>query len=174
VDRHPDRLRLAESIGAIAIDDSKGSPVEQVVELTKGKGADKGCECVGYQAHDPHGQEKPNSTMNSLFGCVRATGQIGVVGVFVLEDPKSPDKLAKQGQLAINWGLFFEKGLRVGAGQTNVKAYNRRLCTLIHRGIATPSFIVSHELPLDEAPDAYQRFDAREDGWTKVVLKPAA
>ena len=174
VDRHPDRLRLAESIGAIAIDDSKGSPVEQVVELTKGKGADKGCECVGYQAHDPHGHEKPNSTMNSLFGCVRATGQIGVVGVFVPEDPKSPDKLAKQGQLAINWGLFFEKGLRVGAGQTNVKAYNRRLCTLIHRGIATPSFIVSHELPLDEAPDAYQRFDAREDGWTKVVLKPAA
>ncbi len=48
VDRHPDRLRLAESIGAIAIDDSKGSPVDQVMALTDGKGADRGCECVGY------------------------------------------------------------------------------------------------------------------------------
>jgi threonine dehydrogenase-like Zn-dependent dehydrogenase len=37
---------------------------------------------------------------------------------------------------------------------------------------STPSFLVSHELPLDEAPDAYRHFDARDDGWTKVVLKP--
>jgi len=58
VDRHPDRLRLAESIGAIAIDDSKGSPVEQVMELTHGAGANRGCECVGYQAHDPQGHER--------------------------------------------------------------------------------------------------------------------
>jgi glutathione-independent formaldehyde dehydrogenase len=52
VDRLKDRLALAEQIGATPIDDSKGSPVEQLRELTKGKGADKGCECVGYQAHD--------------------------------------------------------------------------------------------------------------------------
>lgn len=48
VDRNPDRLRLAETIGVILIDDSKGDPVEQVLELTDGEGADKGCECVGY------------------------------------------------------------------------------------------------------------------------------
>src|SRR5581483_3504497 len=52
VDRHPDRLRLAEEIGAVAIDDSKESPVERVNELTGGEGADRGCECVGYQCHD--------------------------------------------------------------------------------------------------------------------------
>jgi len=51
-------------------------------------------------------------------------------------------------------------------------AYNRHLCKLIHQGRARPSFIVSHELPLDEAPQAYERLDARESGWTKVVLKP--
>jgi glutathione-independent formaldehyde dehydrogenase len=62
----------------------------------------------------------------------------------------------------------------MGTGQTHVKAYNRYLCNLIHVGKATPSFIVSHELPLDKAPDAYKHFDAREQGWTKVVLKPAA
>ncbi len=54
-----------------------------------------------------------------------------------------------------------------------VKAYNRYLCALIEDGKAAPSFIVSHELPLDEAPNAYEHFDARDNGWTKVVLKPA-
>jgi threonine dehydrogenase-like Zn-dependent dehydrogenase len=42
---------------------------------------------------------------------------------------------------------------------------------LIHAGKAKPSFIVSHRLPLDEAPNAYRHFDARDNGWTKVVLK---
>ncbi len=53
-----------------------------------------------------------------------------------------------------------------------MKAYNRRLGDLIHRGKAKPSFIVSHELPLSEAADAYRRFDHRDPGWTKVILKP--
>lgn len=57
-------------------------------------------------------------------------------------------------------------------GQCNVKAYNRELANLIHHGKAKPSFIISHELGLDQAPDAYNSFDNREDGWTKVVLKP--
>ncbi len=172
VDRHPDRLRLAEKIGAVAIDDSDGDHVDQVLELTQGEGADKGCECVGYQAHDPHGHEHPNMTMNDLVKSVRATGVLGVVGVFVPEDAKGPDKLAKEGQIAFDFGKFWSKGLSMGTGQAPVKAYNRYLCKLIEEGRARPSFIVSHELSLDEAPDAYKHFDKREDGWTKVVLKP--
>jgi hypothetical protein len=62
---------------------------------------------------------------------------------------------------------------RIGTGQCNVKAHNRQLCDLIHAGRAKPSFIVSHELGLSKAPDAYQHFDARDQGWTKVILKPA-
>ncbi len=172
VDRHPDRLRLARDIGAIPIDDSKGSPVDQILELTRGEGADRGCECVGYQCHDHQGHEHPNMTMNALVRSVRATGGIGVVGVFVPQDPKATDKLEKQGQIAFDWGLFWFKGQRVGTGQANVKAYNRELRNLIHAGRAKPSFIVSHKLPLDKAPDAYKHFDARENGWTKVVLQP--
>ncbi len=174
VDRLKDRLELAEKIGAIAIDDSKGSPVEQVLELTDGQGADKGCECVGYQAHDIEGHEHPNMTMNNLVQTVRATGRIGVVGVFPSKDPKSHDNLEKHGQIAFDLGKFFEKGLTMGSGQTNVKRYNRHLCNLIATGKAKPSFLVSHELPLEDAADAYKHFDARENGWTKVVLKPVA
>lgn len=41
-------------------------------------------------------------------------------------------------------------------------------------GKANPSFIVSHELPLDQAPEGYKNFDDREDGWPKAILHPAA
>jgi threonine dehydrogenase-like Zn-dependent dehydrogenase len=174
VDRHPDRLELAERIGAVAIDDSKEDPVERVMEFTRGRGADKGCECVGWQAHDPRGHEQPNQTLNRLVQSVRATGAIGVVGVFVPEDPKSPDKLMKEGQIAFDVGTYFSKGLQVGSGQANVKEYNRELRDLIHAGRAKPSFVISHRLALAAAPDAYSHFDKRDDGWTKVVLKLAA
>lgn len=172
VDHQPDRLRLAERIGAVGIDQSAEDPVARVLDLTGGEGADKGCECVGWQAHDPWGTEHPNMTMNQLVAAVRATGAIGVVGVFVPEDPGSPDELGREGKLAFDFGTFFQKGLRMGSGQANVKAYNRQLRDLIAAGIARPSFVVSHEVGLDEAPEAYERFDAREDGWTKVVVHP--
>jgi threonine dehydrogenase-like Zn-dependent dehydrogenase len=172
VDRHPDRLRLAEEIGAIPVDDSKESAVDQVMELTDGEGADRGCECVGYQCHDPAGHEVPNMTMNALVDSVCPTGGIGIVGVFVPEDPKGADALAKKGEIAFKIGKFFEKGLHMGSGQANVKAYNRHLCDLIHTDRAKPSWIISHEISLDEAPDAYEHFDSREKGWTKVILHP--
>ena len=61
----------------------------------------------------------------------------------------------------------------MASGQCNVKAYNRRLRDLIHRGKANPSFIVSHELPLAEAPSAYKHFDDRDHGWTKTHSEPS-
>ncbi len=172
VDRHADRLALAEKAGAIAIDDSKEDPVERVMQLTLGEGADRGCECVGFHAHDPQGHEEPYAVMNKLVESVRATGSLGVVGVFMPKDPRSHDALARKGQIAFDFGEFWSKGLRMGTGQTNVKSYNRHLCKLIELGKAQPSFIVSHELSLEEAPEAYKHFDAREQGWTKVVLRP--
>lgn len=172
VDRHPDRLRLAESIGAIAIDDSQTDPIEAVLDETMGLGADRGCECVGYQAHDPQGSEDQSMTLNNLVKSVRFTGGIGSVGVFVPEDPGGANELAKEGKVAFDYGLHWFKGQTLGSGQCPVKKYNRRLRDLVAAGKATPSFIVSHELPLEEGPDAYAHFDARDDGWTKVLLKP--
>jgi hypothetical protein len=62
----------------------------------------------------------------------------------------------------------------MGSGQDDVKRYNRHLSNLIHSGKAKPSFLVSHELALDDAAEAYQHFDVRDTGCTKVVLKPGA
>lgn len=172
VDRHPDRLRLAESIGAVPIDDSKESPVGRVLEETNGLGAHRGCECVGYQAHDHHGQERSDDTLNKLVQSVRFTGGIGVVGVYVPEDPGAEDDLAKEGKIPFDFGMMWFKGQKMGTGQCPVKRYNRHLRNLIHSGVAEPSFIVSHRLGLNEAPGAYEHFDCRDDGWTKVLLKP--
>ena len=172
VDTHQDRLELAEKVGAIAIDDTEGGGVERIMELTGGKGADRGCECVGYQGCNMHREEVPNLTMNNLVRTVKATGRIGVVGVFVPEDPGSKDTLGKKGQMAFDFGSFWIKGQSMGTGQANVKAYNRMLSRLIEHDKVKPSWIVSHELPLEQAPEAYANFDQRKEGWTKVVLKP--
>ncbi|MFE1391224.1 glutathione-independent formaldehyde dehydrogenase [Nocardiopsis alba] len=173
VDRHPDRLRLVERMGAIAVDDSKGDPVEQILNLTDGRRADCGCECVGYQAHDHLGVEHPEMTMNNLVKSVKFTGGIGVVGIFLPSDPGASDEMARNGRLTFDMGTFWFQGQKIGTGQAPVKAYNRQLRDMIHRDRAKPSFIVSHDLPLQRAPEAYEHFDNREDGWTKVVLKPA-
>jgi len=172
VDNHKDRLKLAEKYGAIPVDFSKGSAVEQILELTNGIGADKGCECVGYQCCDKHGVEQSNITMNELVQAVKATGKIGVVGVFVSKDPKSKENLQKKGHMDFDFGKFWTKGQSISTGQANVKSYNRQLCALISAGKAKPSMIISHELSLDDAPDAYTHFDNRDKGWTKVILKP--
>jgi threonine dehydrogenase-like Zn-dependent dehydrogenase len=111
-------------------------------------------------------------TMDALIHSVRPTGALGVVGVFVPEDPKGPDAQSKKGKVAFDWGLLWSKGQRLGTGQANVKMYNRRLMDLIASGKAKPSFIVSHNLSLDDAPEGYKHFDARDAGWTKVILHP--
>ena len=140
VDRHPDRLRLAE---ADRRDPdrrlARAIPVEQVMEQTRGRGADRGCECVGYQAHDPQGPRGLAMTLNKLVDSVRFTGGIGVVGrVRARRTRVRPDELAQQGKVALRLsGKFWFKGQQMGTGQATVKRYNRQLRNLIPR--ARPS-----------------------------------
>lgn len=82
VDRHPDRLRLAEEIGRSRSTNSKQAPVEIVLEHTGGHGRRPRSRGGRLAGHDPRGHEVPASTMNDLVASVRAWGAIGVVGVF--------------------------------------------------------------------------------------------
>lgn len=173
VDQVPDRLRLAEQIGATPIDFSQADPAQQIWDLNGG-GTDAGVDAVGYQAHgftDPE-REEPAAVLNALIQTVRPTGALGVPGLYLPSDPGGPDTNAQQGRLLFDIGKMFEKGLRMGTGQANVKRYNRQLRDMITAGRATPSFVVSNEVSLDEAPMAYQKFDQHEDGFTKVILHP--
>jgi glutathione-independent formaldehyde dehydrogenase len=174
VDSERDRLDLANKIGATPVDFSEGDPVEQIMDATGGHGADCGVEAVGYQAHDPSGEEHPELVLDNLVNAVRSTGGIGVVGVYMPQDPGAASAAAQEGRIGFQYGTFFGKGQSMGTGQCPVMRYNRPLRDLIIAGRATPSFLVSHELPLADAPDAYERFDKREHGWSKVVLHPGS
>ncbi|KAG9185560.1 hypothetical protein G6011_06891 [Alternaria panax] len=147
VDTVPERLAAAEKIGCIPIDFRKSDPVEQIIKLNDGM-VDRAVDAVGYQAVDASGsKEKPNVVLDQLI-------------------------MSKKGQILISFGKLFEKGLHLGTGQCNVKAYNRYLRDMIVSGKARPSFVVSHEINIDEAPTAYEKFDKRIEGYTKVLIHP--
>ncbi len=173
VDRVPERLQKMKEIGAIPIDFSKGDPVQQIRNMRGGDGVDKGIDAVGYQAIEPgKSNESPTTVLDALIQIVNPTGMLGIPGLYVPADPGGVDPHAKEGRLLIPFGKLFEKGLRLGTGQCNVKRYNRYLRDLIIAGRAKPSFIVSHNTPLNDAPTAYDKFDKRIEGYTKVILKP--
>jgi len=182
VDRVPSRLELAEeNCNATAINFEEGDPVEQIID-EHGAMVDKGVDAVGYQAIDPEtdpgddaydpARENPAVVLNQLIQTVRPTGKIGVPGLYVPSDPGGPTEMAQQGRLGIDFGKLFEKGLAFGTGQCNVKQYNRELRDMIISGKADPSWVVSHRVDLDEAPEMYEAFDKREEGVTKVLLEP--
>ncbi|WP_423747049.1 glutathione-independent formaldehyde dehydrogenase (plasmid) [Haladaptatus sp. SPP-AMP-3] len=181
VDRVESRLDLAEEhCDATPINFEAGNPVEQIIDEHGGE-VDKGVDAVGYQAVDPDKQaddaydparENPAVVLNQLIRTVRPTGKLGIIGLYVPEDPGAPDEMAAQGRLGIDFGKLFEKGQRLGTGQCNVKEYNRELRDLIISGRADPSFVVSHRVGLEQAPEMYDRFDDREEGFTKVLLEP--
>ena len=189
VDKVPERLELVRKIGAIPINFTEGDPAEQIIQLRKKNkliqatlrpGEEKmsgvmcGIDAVGYQARDVKtpNREKPSQVLESLVKVINSTGNLGIVGVYMVGDPHGATKQAKEGVLELPWAEIFEKGISLGTGQCPVKKYNMYLRDLIISGRAKPSFIVSHRLPLEDAPDAYLKFDKRIDGYTKVLLKP--
>jgi glutathione-independent formaldehyde dehydrogenase len=190
VDAIPERLHKAERVGAVPVDFRKGPPAEQIKDLrmknplVRGamrKGEEKmsgvmcGIDAVGYQAKDldDPSREQPTSVIEQLAELVNPTGSIGIIGVFLPQDPGGRDTAARQGTYPVPWGALWEKGLQVGTGQTPVRHYSLLLRDLIIAGRAKPSFIVSRHIPIAEAPDAYRRFDRREPGHTKVLIRPA-
>ncbi|KAI9726131.1 MAG: hypothetical protein M1834_009407 [Cirrosporium novae-zelandiae] len=182
VDRVPERLAKAKQIGCDAIDFSKGDPVDEILRLNGGE-VDRAIDAVGYQAQAPSTStspgketesphEKANTVLEWCIRIVRPTGGIGIPGLYVPSDPGASSSSSKQGLLTIPFGKLFEKGLSLGTGQCNVKAYNRYLRDLIIAGKADPSFVVSHEVGFEGVVGAYERFDRRVEGYTKVLLHP--
>jgi glutathione-independent formaldehyde dehydrogenase len=189
VDDKPDRLHLVEKLGGIPVDFRKGEPAEQIKEMRRNDkgitgswipGEEKmdgvmcGIDAIGYEDvsfRDPQRQD-PAQVITSLVEVVNATGRIGQIGVFFPEDPGGVNEQAKHGVYPWPEGKLWEKGIEVGRGQAPVNRYNRMLRDVIVAGKAKPSMIVSQRLPLSEAPRAYENFDKRLEGWTKVVFKP--
>jgi glutathione-independent formaldehyde dehydrogenase len=188
IDSVAERLENAEELGAIPVDFSDGDPVEQIFALRKKnrgiqqslrpgeekmKGVDCAIDAVGYQARnddDPE-QEKATQVLENCLKVVNATGHVGLIGVYIAPDPGAKSEDAKKGVYKFPIADFFDKGITMGSGQAPVKKYNEYLRDLIVNGRAKPSQIVSHRIPIEEAPDAYEKFDKRIEGYTKILIK---
>jgi glutathione-independent formaldehyde dehydrogenase len=80
--------------------------------------------------------------------------------------------IKRRGALLVPWQTLFKKGITISMGRDHDKRYNTQLRDMIIVGRSKPSQIVSHRLPLSQAPDAFKKFDQRIDGSIKVILDP--
>jgi glutathione-independent formaldehyde dehydrogenase len=146
-------------------------PVEVVMRETNGLGTDRGCECVGYQAHDPQGHEHPNATLNKLVRSVRFTGTIGVVGVYVPADPGGLGELAQHGEVTFGFGRSGSRARRWAPASARSSA-TAGACAISSTPAKRTRRSSSPTSSRWSAPEGYQHFDSRGKGWTKVTLAP--
>lgn len=117
VDMVKERLDAAKKIGCIPINFTTSDPVDQIIEHNGGM-VDRAVDAVGYQAVDKSGSnEQPNIVLDQLIRVTRATGGLGIPGLYVPADPGAPDEKSAKGQILISFGKLFEKGLSMGTGQ---------------------------------------------------------
>ncbi len=172
----PERLELARKAGAITIDNSTEDVYERLQELTGGMGPDVCIDAVGMEAHGTNTvehiydkvktalmqeSERP-AVVRQAIECCRKAGTVSIPGVYGGLSDKIP------------LGALMNKGLTIKTGQTHVHKYVPRLLNLVREGKIDPSFVVTHRIPLSEAPRGYHLFREKLDGCIKVVLDPAA
>lgn len=150
VDSVAERLELAESFGATAVD-LAGGPVERLREATEGRGVDVVLEAVG----------SPEATRLAV-DLVRPGGTVAAVGVHTEE------------QFAFSPVEAYDKNLTYRAGRCPVRPRLERMLELVASGRYDFGRIISHRMPLSEGVRAYQIFDQKLEGCTKVVLVPDA
>jgi threonine dehydrogenase-like Zn-dependent dehydrogenase len=176
IDRVPERLAMAGTHGkAETINFDKEEVYERLNAITEGRGPDRCIDAVGCEAHGTGGvdavldnvkagvklaTDRAHVIRQAIF-CCRKGGTVSVPGVYIGLIDKMP------------FGAAVNKGLTIKTGQTHVQRYGKALLEKIEGGQIDPSFIVTHRLPLEEAPAAYKAFRDKEDGCIKVVLKPS-
>ena len=148
IDREPRRLALAEGAGATPVHLDERNPITVLAEATGGRGADAVIDAVGHP-----------SAFESATDVVRRGGTVVVVGVYASE--VTPFQLGASWSRALSFRF---------AGLTPVLAWWERAMAALERREVDPTPIVSHRLPLQQAPEGYERFDRHEA--TKVVLLP--
>jgi len=175
IDSVPERMRMAEQAGAIVIDMRDEWIYDRLLELTGGRGPDACIEAVGNESHgatlDARYDQFAVATfmvtdkahaLRQCINCCRKGGVVSIVGVYGGIVDKIP------------MGAAMNKGLTFRMGQTHMMRYMKPLLDRITKGDIDPSFVVTHRIPLTQAPHAYEIFKHKQDGCIKVVLDPAA
>jgi threonine dehydrogenase-like Zn-dependent dehydrogenase len=176
IDRFPERLALARDWAKVETIDYASDTddiVETLKQITGGRGPDHVIDAVGMEAHGTDLMHYVDTAKQKVkLNPDRATvlriaiqacgkgGTVSVPGVYAGFIDKFP------------FGALFAKGLTIKCGQTHAQRYLRPLLERIERGEIDPSGIISHRLPLEQAPHGYRIFRDKLEGCTKVVLKP--
>jgi threonine dehydrogenase-like Zn-dependent dehydrogenase len=173
IDHYPHRLELARGLGAATINYHASDVREALMEMSGGIGVDAVIDAVGMEAHGfaidnlidtakqtiGIGADRASALKQAILA-VRPGGRVSVPGVYGGMTDKFP------------LGALMEKGLQLRTGQTHVHRYLAALLEKIENGELDATFLISHRLPLEEAPKGYKGFKTEQDSWTKVVLKP--
>jgi threonine dehydrogenase-like Zn-dependent dehydrogenase len=174
IDRFPERLRMArEKAGAETINYEEVSTLEALKEMTGGRGPDACIDAVGMESHTPGivgaydrakqtvrlETDRPIALREAIMAC-RNGGVVSVIGVYGGFMDKFPA------------GSFMNRSLTIRTGQCHVQRYMRPLLERIEKGEIDPSFVITHRMRLDDAPEGYAMFREKQDDCIKIVLKP--
>lgn len=176
IDREPERLQMAQAGGAETLNfDEADDIVDALHVMTGNHGPDSCLDAVGMEAAG-HGVmfamdrakqmarlqvDRPIVLRQAIMACKKG-GTVSVAGVYAGLIDKVP------------MGAFMNKGLTMKTGQTHMMRYMGPLLERVQRGEIDPSFVISHRLPIDAAPEGYRIFRDKQDHCTKVVLDPWA
>src|SRR3954454_13976650 len=186
VDIVPDRLERARARGIEVLDllQHEDDLADTIREMTDGRGTDSVIEAVGMEAHGSPGaklaqqvagvlpdavaekvmQKAGIDRMHAFYlaiDVVRRGGTISLIGVYGgMADP-------------LPMLTLFDKQVQLRMGQANVKSWAEDIMPLLTNGdpLGVEDF-ATHRVPLDEAPQAYEMFQKKENGAVKVLLKP--
>lgn len=175
IDNVLERLEMASQQGrAETVNFDAVDVYDQLMEMTGGRGPDRCIDAVGCEAHAGGtldgiidsvktatllGTDRPHVLRQAIKSC-RKGGTISVPGVYVGFGDKIP------------LGAAMNKGLTIKAGQTHVQKYMPILFEKIEKGEVDPSFVITHEMQLDDAAKGYSLFKEKKDHCIKVMLKP--
>jgi threonine dehydrogenase-like Zn-dependent dehydrogenase len=173
IDCFPYRLQMArDKVGVETINYEETPDVlDALKEMTGGRGPDACIDAVGMEAHG-HGPlylydraahaarmetDRPVALREAIKAC-RSGGIISVIGAYGGYIDRFP------------MGAVMNRSLTIKSGQCHVQRYMQPLLERIQNGEIDPTFIITHRLPLDEAPYGYHIFKNKLDNCEKVVL----
>jgi threonine dehydrogenase-like Zn-dependent dehydrogenase len=174
IDRFPYRLRMArEHSHAETINYEEVGVYDTLMEMTGGRGPDACIDAVGMEAHVPGPyyaydrvkqammleSDRPFALREAIMAC-RNGGTVSVIGVYGGLIDKFP------------MGAVMNRSLTIKSGQTHVQRYLQPLLEHIQAGRIDPSFIITHRMRLDDAPQGFDTFLNKQDECMKVVLTP--
>jgi threonine dehydrogenase-like Zn-dependent dehydrogenase len=176
IDRFPYRLQMAREKGGAETINYEDTPnvVEALNEMTGGRGPDACIDAVGLEGHHAHTPihlydrvkqmarletERPHALRQAIRAC-RNGGTVSIIGAYGGFMDKFPI------------GSLMNRSITIKTGQCHVQRYLKPLLERVQNGDIDPSFIITHTMPLDDAPKGYETFLNKEDDCVKVVLKP--